>query len=232
MLISVGIAHTLRCQPTLGIRIWDRSERSAQLSGTERVDVVLADSRCLRLLRWNDAATDLIARPMPQLIWITQDADSEGNATEPPGLSARLPVDCREHDLIEIMQRLDFVRILKPCQPLRPAHIGGLAPGAMRRAIDHIATHLAERVQLIDLARMAGLSECHFARAFKQSTGLPPHRYLLNRRIAVAADLIARTDRALSDIALEVGFCDQSHFTRQFSSALGTTPSDYRRQRR
>jgi AraC-like DNA-binding protein len=109
---------------------------------------------------------------------------------------------------------------------------GGLAPGAKRRVLAHIEAHLAEKIELRDLAALAGLSECHFSRAFKQSLAVPPHRYLMRRRVTAAAALIEQTDRPLSDISLEVGFADQSHFTRVFVELTDETPRAYRRRHR
>ncbi|MEO8004718.1 MAG: AraC family transcriptional regulator [Betaproteobacteria bacterium] len=109
---------------------------------------------------------------------------------------------------------------------------GGLPPGALRRVREIIEQRLTERVELSELAAVAGVSRCHFARAFKESTGQPPHQYLLNRRIAVAAGLIKDTNRTLADISLNMGFFDQSHFTRVFTRILGETPNAHRRMHR
>jgi AraC-like DNA-binding protein len=109
---------------------------------------------------------------------------------------------------------------------------GGLAPSVKRRVCEHIEQMIATRFPLSALAATARLSECHFARAFKQSFGVPPHRYLMQRRIARAALIITTTEKALSDIALEVGFCDQSHFTRQFVRVTGETPRAFRHRHR
>ena len=98
--------------------------------------------------------------------------------------------------------------------------------------MEHVERRLAEKIELADLASIARLSECHFSRAFKQSLGLPPHRYLMMRRIASAAELIKTTDRPLTQISLEVGFSDQSHFTRVFGDITGETPRSYRRRHR
>ena len=109
---------------------------------------------------------------------------------------------------------------------------GGLAPGALRRVQTHVEQRLAEKIELAELAAIAKLSECHFSRAFKQSMGMPPHRYLMARRVNAAAALICQTDRSLTEISLEVGFSDQSHFTRTFTRATGETPSAFRHRHR
>lgn len=114
----------------------------------------------------------------------------------------------------------------------RPLPRGGLPPGALRRVREAMEQRLAEKLELTELAAVAGVSRCHFARAFKESVGQPPHRYLMARRIAVAAELIKDSDRTLTDISLDMGFFDQSHFARVFTRVVGETPSAYRRKHR
>jgi AraC-like DNA-binding protein len=109
---------------------------------------------------------------------------------------------------------------------------GGLAPGITRRISEYIDSHLGENISLDAMAEMAGLSVNHFARAFRQSTGLAPHAYLLQRRIEQAERLLSRTDLPLSQIALAVGFADHSHFARHFRRLTGATPSGARWQQR
>jgi transcriptional regulator GlxA family with amidase domain len=108
---------------------------------------------------------------------------------------------------------------------------GGLSARTLCRINEYVERQLSDTISLHDLALVAGLSDCHFARAFKQSVGMPPHRYIMNRRVDRATVLICSTDRPLSQIALEVGFCDQSHFTRLIASATGQTPRKLRRAR-
>ncbi|KAF1716894.1 hypothetical protein CSC74_08475 [Pseudoxanthomonas yeongjuensis] len=111
-----------------------------------------------------------------------------------------------------------------------PRTRGGLPAGTLRRISEYIERELSNSISLHDLASMAGLSDCHFARAFKQSTGMPPHRYLMNRRVERATMLIQGTNRSLSQIALEAGFHDQSHFSRLIVRATGQTPRELRRE--
>ena len=109
---------------------------------------------------------------------------------------------------------------------------GGISPGMLRRVCDYIETHLEGNIGLQELAGIAGLSTSHFGRAFKQSKGVTPHRYLTQRRVQRALELLAGTELAFSEIALAAGFADQSHFCRQFRSVVGTTPSTYRGSKR
>ena len=117
-----------------------------------------------------------------------------------------------------------------PAIPSRPR--GGIAPSALRRVREHIDRNLGEHIEIADLASLTGLSPCHFSRAFKQSMGMPPHRYLISRRVQEATRLFESTDRPMFEIALDVGFSDQSHFTRVFSAQVGESPSQFRHQRR
>lgn len=110
----------------------------------------------------------------------------------------------------------------------RPQLRGGLPPRAARRVRDYIDAHLDENVSIEVLAGVAGLSMFHFARAFKQSEGLTPHGYIVQRRVRRAQELLAGTDLPLSEIALAAGFSDQSHCSRRFREHVGVTPSTYR----
>jgi AraC family transcriptional regulator len=102
-----------------------------------------------------------------------------------------------------------------------------LARWQERRAKELLSAHLHEKVALADLARACDLSVSHFARAFRATTGAPPHRWLLFQRIERAKSLL-RTAEPLSHVALACGFADQSHFTRVFSRVTGVSPGAWR----
>ena len=123
--------------------------------------------------------------------------------------------------------RLNVLASLRQRAPAAQAR-GGLPPGAMRRVREYVDAHLGENMDLAELASIAGLSVFHFARQFKQSAGVTPHSYLVQRRVERAQDLLARTDLALSEIAVAAGFSDQSHLARHFRQMLGTTPREFR----
>jgi transcriptional regulator of acetoin/glycerol metabolism/AraC-like DNA-binding protein len=109
---------------------------------------------------------------------------------------------------------------------------GGLPAGLLRRICEHIESHLGDNISLEVLAADARLSLYHFARAFRQSMGISPHRYVMQQRVRKAQDMLARTELPLANIALAVGFADQSHFSRHFRRLVGITPSGFRKAQR
>ena len=118
----------------------------------------------------------------------------------------------------------------KPGSPQAKTMIrGGLAAWQQRIVTTYIEEHLAEPILLATLAELAGLSAYHFCRAFKQSFGLPPHRYHTSRRIEHAKTLLATPSRSVTDIGMTVGFSETSSFTAAFRKATGLTPSAYHR---
>lgn len=121
----------------------------------------------------------------------------------------------------------------EPAEPLRgTVHRGGLSPKALRRVTAYVEQHLAADIRLETLATQAGVSVFHLIRAFKESTGLTPHRYVLSRRVARAKQLLVTTDLPLLDIALQVGFSDHSHFSKHFQRATGMSPRTFRHANR
>ena len=105
---------------------------------------------------------------------------------------------------------------------------GGLAAHWRRQLVEFIESHLAEPLTLGQLAGMCALSEYHFARMFRESFGLPPHQYVLARRMEQARRLLRMTEQPLGEIALACGFASASHFSNRFRQMMGATPGDYR----
>jgi AraC family transcriptional regulator len=107
---------------------------------------------------------------------------------------------------------------------------GGLAGWQRKRVVDFIEQHLSETITLSTLAAMVQLSPFHFARAFKQTLGLPPHRYHMSRRIERAKALLA--DRSVTEVAVAVGYAETSSFSSRFRRATGISPSNFAATRR
>jgi AraC family transcriptional regulator len=102
------------------------------------------------------------------------------------------------------------------------------SPSTQGKLLDFIDAHLGEPIHLADLAQMGGFSRFHFARLFKQSFGLTPHQYVLNRRIERAKHLLQTSDLCIVEIALQCGFAHQSHLSRHFKRRVGLSPKAFR----
>jgi transcriptional regulator GlxA family with amidase domain len=107
---------------------------------------------------------------------------------------------------------------------------GGLATWQERRAKELMSANFQRDVSTADVARECSLSAGHFARAFRRSTGLSPHQWLLQRRIDEAHGLLRDRRLSLAEIARACGFADQSHFTKAYTRLRGVTPGVWRRQ--
>ena len=108
---------------------------------------------------------------------------------------------------------------------------GGLSPAALQRVKVFIEASLARPIHIADLAERAGLSEYHFARAFKTSVGTTPRAFVETRRIEKAKQLIEESNHPLVEIASQTGLGSQSRFTTAFRLATGVTPGAYRQAR-
>jgi AraC family transcriptional regulator len=106
---------------------------------------------------------------------------------------------------------------------------GGLAAWQQRIVTAYIDEHLSEQIPLATLGGLARLSTYYFCRAFKQSFGIPPHRYHTNRRIEQAKVMLATRKHSVTEIGLTLGFSDTSSFTAAFRKITGQTPSSYQR---
>ncbi len=181
------------------------SEAVAQpsLSGRLRPDIIFSEQRGL-----NSHAAGYLQRAL--------------NTREPP---TSLEMEGR------IMLLLDALLALHGGRPQKPVQ-GGLAGWQLRRITAFMHEHAHQDVALDELAALAGLSAKHFARAFRQSTGVPPHRWLIEKRIERAKALLAAGELGLAEIAQACGFADQSHFTAAFRRGTGVTPGAFRQAAR
>ncbi|MGB8609997.1 helix-turn-helix domain-containing protein [Bradyrhizobium sp.] len=112
--------------------------------------------------------------------------------------------------------------------PIERRH--GLDERRMRRVLDYVEEHLADDVAVADLANVACLSIFYFTRAFSAAVGMPPHRYVSQRRLERAKTMIAAGATSIAEMAFMCGFSSQSSFTRAFRRATGLTPAMYRRE--
>jgi len=114
------------------------------------------------------------------------------------------------------------------CQYLRLAG-ERLTPAALSAVVKHMCAEMGSALRLAELAEVAGMSRFRLARAFRRTTGMSPHQYLIHLRIRRAVDLMASRELSLGQVAAIVGFTDQSHMTNVFRRVLGITPARYRK---
>jgi AraC family transcriptional regulator len=107
-----------------------------------------------------------------------------------------------------------------------------LTPKRLREIKEFIDGHLDQPLTVAEMAAHLGLSPSHFSRSFHRSLNMPPHRYLMSRRLIRVLALLATSSMPLAEIALLAGFCDQSHLSRYFRNHFGLTPRCFRRQNR
>ncbi len=147
-------------------------------------------------------------------------------AEETSGPLGRLYADCISTSIV--------ARLLATAQrtvPTERSKVAELARWRLKRVTEYVEAGLAEPLSLADLAAAAGLTRMHFAAQFRAATGVPPHEYVLRRRIERAQEMLLEKDASLVDIALSVGFQTQSHFTTVFKRFTGQPPRAWRQSR-
>ncbi|MFT4027570.1 MAG: AraC family transcriptional regulator [Novosphingobium sp.] len=113
----------------------------------------------------------------------------------------------------------------------QPILRGGLGQYRLNKVFDYIEAEMENGLSVAALATVADLSLQHFSAAFLNSTGMRPHRFILNRRIERGKVLLLTTDMSIAEISFAVGFASQSHFAERFREAAGVTPLRFRLER-
>jgi AraC family transcriptional regulator len=106
----------------------------------------------------------------------------------------------------------------------------GLPQSQLEQVIDYIKANLSQDLSILDLATLTGMSESHFSRSFKQSMGIAPYQYLMQQRVERAKQLLEKGSIAISTIALDCGFANQTHLTKVFRQMTGMTPKAYQKR--
>ena len=105
---------------------------------------------------------------------------------------------------------------------------GGLSRDRLQTALAYIQNHLADNISLAEIAQEVDMSQHHFCRLFKQSTGISPYQYVIQQRLERAKQLLLQNQLSIAEVAQEVGFSEQSQLTRQLKRATGFTPKQIR----
>lgn len=194
------------------------------LAGGRRISVWELFEKDLALFRSRDRSGD-VATPLIS----ARTAETWSALVTPPQAAPNHWQDLEAN--VHTRPRMGGVAVIRQLSSAPKAR-GGLPPGVMRRVREYIDANLEANVGLDRLSEIAGLSRCHFARAFKQSAGATPHNFLIHRRLCKARDLLRDTNLPLAEIAVAAGFSDQSHFSRRFRQYVGVSPNAFRRSQR
>lgn len=128
---------------------------------------------------------------------------------------------------VESVANLFLIHLLRhycAFQPKLQPYQGGLSSRKLQQAVDYIQMHLSDDLSLATIAAELGMSRYYFCRLFKQSTGISPYQYVIQCRINRAKELLLNHQTSIAEVALQVGFTHQSHFTKHFKRLLGMTP--------
>jgi AraC family transcriptional regulator len=123
-----------------------------------------------------------------------------------------------------------LIRHVSSPRRVTPGRDGALPRGRLRAAVEYIEAHLDAGPTLEQIAAVAGLSAYHFARQFKAATGLPPHQYVIARRVERAKQFLqGGNELSLAEVAANAGFSDQSQFCYHFKRLVGVTPRQFQK---
>jgi AraC family transcriptional regulator len=171
-----------------------------------------------------ESLTDMVLAPRlffeDATIWST--ASKLRQAIDVPAAPNRLYIEALGVVLIHELSRLHR-GMSRAEAPIK----GGLATWQQRVIAAYVEDHLSEQIPLAKLARLVRLSTFHFCRAFKQSFGVPPHRYHTSRRVERAKAMLAERKHSVTEVGLTLGFSETSSFTAVFRKVTGQTPSGY-----
>lgn len=239
--IAQGISAASGTQPSQGERWLD-----GQLSRERRYqgDIAIIPADVSQRCNWNTTAEFAILAINPTLLkqvgqdWVDSDQIeliprfmSEQDALlQGIFFTVRAELESGKiggNLLIDSLKTTIAIHLLRnycTTQPKLSSYTDGLSPTTLQRVVDYVHEHLNQDVTLIKLAAFAQISPYHFLRLFKQKTGVTPHQYILQQRIEKAKYLLQHSELSIADIAVRVGFCDQSHLTRSFKRIVGVTP--------
>jgi len=180
---------------------------------------VAAEQFGLDPARWAVPPLDFLDRPQLRAAMLAVAAELTAGGLDGP-LAAESLANLLAVHLIR--------HVLAPRQPTRRRY-GAFPRARLRAVVEYVEEHLDASPTLEQMAAVARLSPYHFTRQFKAATGLPPHQYVIMRRVERAKQLLqAGTDLSLAEVAAHAGFSDQSQFSQHFKRLVGVTPGQFR----
>jgi AraC family transcriptional regulator len=198
---------------------WAGPEESLHVFLDAALVARVAESFGLDPQRWTPPL--IYGQPLPQLAHTLRAVDAELSAGDAGGPLAA--------ESLANLLAVQLVRHVSGARDSARGRDGTLLQARLRAVIEYIEGHLEAGMTLERMAAIAGLSPYHFARQFKAATGLPPHQFVIARRVERAKGLLqGRDDVSLASIAARVGFSDQSLFCRHFKRLVGVTPGRFR----
>jgi AraC-like DNA-binding protein/PAS domain-containing protein len=213
VLLAVDNDHRILGADHIARRIFGLTDEVLN-QGTALATIFEYDSSIFRCKRMQDVAARLLRTG----------TDEAWNALITPPACGMSGLCSPTEALLHSRPRVGMLAHLPlPADP--PTTRGGLAPARANRVCEYIDSHLQENIALEVLAGIAQLSVHHFARAFRQTLGIPPHNYIVQRRVERAQQMLRNTELPLSEIAIVAGFTDQSHLARHFRTITGVSPS-------
>ncbi|NEX62222.1 helix-turn-helix domain-containing protein [Noviherbaspirillum galbum] len=187
----------------------------------------LPETICASLLDRQPTWLSEIRQPLrfldPKLMWWIDEIEQHCVAGEPNGALYTEAVS------LALLTYLDA----RLCQrgDAAPARHESLSQQSVRKMQDYIDAHISESLSIRELALVCGYSPTHFARIFKEGFGMPVHQFVMQRRIALARNMLHSDDASLAEVAVSCGFSSQAHFNVSFKRREGMTPGDFRAAR-
>lgn len=126
------------------------------------------------------------------------------------------------------MLSFDLTRIALGAERRSP-DCSGLSVNQVRLVVDYMESHLNEKTTISELAKLVDLTRFHFIRSFKQSVGVPPHQFMIQRRVERAKEMLIERGNSIADVAAGSGFNSSIQLSRAFRRVVGVTPSEFRR---